>query len=171
METKDFTPLWQNISRVMNKLPTPGILMATGNYKEKENLITIGWVQFGFIWSSPVISVMVRPSRYSFDLLQKYNTFTINVLSESYKKQIDFCGTNSGSYCDKFKETGLTKNRTPSFNVSHIKESEIILECEVVHTNDVLPETLSDLYLAKYYSSGDYHKIFTGAIINYKINF
>jgi flavin reductase (DIM6/NTAB) family NADH-FMN oxidoreductase RutF len=171
MDKKDFSLFWQNIYHIMKFLPSPGILLSVGDNKGKDNLMTIGWLQFGFIWSDPAASILVRPSRYTFELMNKYTSFTLNVLPMKYKEQIDFCGKASGSYCDKFKETGLTKGYNAETDSIFVKESEITVSCSTVHTNDIMPENLSDIYLAKFYSNGDYHKIFTGVIRDFKINF
>jgi len=169
LEQKNIALLWDNLNKIMSRLPGPGILLVTGDGKGKDNIMTIGWVQFGIIWNSPTVSIMVRPSRYSFELLNKSNNFTINVLSEKYNNQIGFCGSNSGSYCDKFKETGLSKHHTNNFVIPSIKEADIYLECQVVHTNQVIPENLNDLFLTKFYNKADYHHFFTGTILNFKL--
>jgi flavin reductase (DIM6/NTAB) family NADH-FMN oxidoreductase RutF len=170
MEKKDFSLFWQNLYHLMKKLPTPGILLVSGE-KSKENIMTVGWLQFGMLWNEPTASILVRPSRFTYDILNKTKKFTLNVLPEKYNDKISFCGSNSGSYCDKFKETGLTKSHTSGTGSVFIKESEIIVDCNIIHVNDIIPETLSDIYIAKYYGSGDYHKIFTGIITDYKMNF
>ncbi|OHD19922.1 MAG: hypothetical protein A2086_00320 [Spirochaetes bacterium GWD1_27_9] len=171
MERQEINKIWLNFNKIMSKLPTPGVLVVTGNRKDKENIITIGWMQFGFLWQEPSVSILVRPSRHSHKLLQKYPEFTVNILPLQFSEQIAFCGTNSGAYCDKFAETKLTKINSKEIGVSSIKEAEISLECKLVHTNNIIPENLNDVYLAKYYGSGDYHSIFTGTILNYRENF
>jgi flavin reductase (DIM6/NTAB) family NADH-FMN oxidoreductase RutF len=171
MNKKDFSLFWQNIYHIMKNLPTPGIILSTGDNKGKDNLMTIGWMQFGILWGEPAASVLIRPSRYTFELMNKFTSFALNVLSSKYKDKIDFCGSKSGSYCDKFKETGLTRGFNAETECVYIKESEMTVHCNTVHTNDIMPENLSDIYLAKFYSGGDYHKIFTGVIHDFKINF
>jgi flavin reductase (DIM6/NTAB) family NADH-FMN oxidoreductase RutF len=170
LENTDISLLWSNFDKIMNRLPYPGILTVTGDNKGKENIITLGWIQLGIIWSKPVVSILVRPSRYSYQLLNKHNEFSVNVLSNKYDKEIAFCGANSGSYCDKFLETGLNKIRSSKINISSIKEADIIIECQTVHTTNVIPENLNDVLLSKNYPKGDYHTIFTGIILNSKIN-
>jgi flavin reductase (DIM6/NTAB) family NADH-FMN oxidoreductase RutF len=170
MEKKDFSLLWQNLYHLIKKLPNPGMLLATGD-KLKENIMTVGWLQFGILWNEPTASILVRPSRFTYDILNNTKKFTLNVLPEKLNEKILFCGTNSGSYCDKFKETGLTKGYTSESDTIFIKESEIIIDCQVVLVEDIIPDNLSDIYIAKYYDEGDYHTIFTGIITDYKINF
>jgi flavin reductase (DIM6/NTAB) family NADH-FMN oxidoreductase RutF len=170
LENKDFTMLWSNFDKIINRLSSQGILLVSGDGKNKDNIMTIGWAQFGISWQSPSVNILVRPSRFSYNLLTNNSFFSVNILSEKYNNEINFCGKNSGSYCDKFQETKFTKTFSKNFNVPSIKESDISLECQIVHSTEVIPENLNDLFLTKFYSNGDYHTIFTGTILNYKIN-
>ena len=170
MEKKQILEIWNNFGYIMNKLPSPGVLAVTGNNSDKENIITLGWMTFGYLWNEVVVSILVRPTRYSYSLLQKYPEFTLNILSDKYKKAIDFCGSKSGSFCDKFSETNLTKLKSKEISVSSIAESDLVLECKLVQTNKLDRGTLSDLYRAKFYTDGNYHDIFTGVILRVNKN-
>ncbi len=161
--------LWDNFNKISNKLPTPGVIGVCGNKNEKENLITLSWMNFGYFWNQLTLTILVRPSRYSHNLIKNSGCFTINVLEKEYFDKIAFCGKHSGSYCDKFEETKLTKIKSKVIPVSSIKESSMILECKVVFTNEVEPENLNDLYIAKYYTKADYHTMFTANIVNISI--
>ncbi|HPO50259.1 MAG TPA: flavin reductase family protein [Spirochaetota bacterium] len=165
MERRIFEDLGKNFSDVMEKLPTPGILAVCGDKNEKENIITLGWVSFGCYWNIPTVTILVRPSRFSYELLKKYGDFTLNVLPSDFSKEISFCGANSGKYCNKFEETGLTKINSQTVNLSSIKEAQIVLECKTIFTSDMNPENLNDIYLAKFYSKEDYHTMFTANIL------
>ena len=60
---------------VVEGLANGGILLTTG---EQGNPMTIGWGMLGRIWSKPVFTVLVRPSRYSFGLLEALPEFAVN---------------------------------------------------------------------------------------------
>lgn len=75
---------------------------------DKINTMTIGWGFIGFAWSKNLFMVMVRKSRYTHELLENTNEFTVSIpLDNDFKKQLGVCGTKSGRDIDKFKETGL----------------------------------------------------------------
>src|SRR4030042_6650989 len=103
---KKIQEIWKKSYKIFEKLPNPGIILATGDGKNNKNIMTIGWFQLGFIWKDPVVTILVRPSRYSYKLLQEHDEFTLNIMPDAFSKEIAFCGAKSGSYCDKFKETG-----------------------------------------------------------------
>ena len=68
----------------------------------KGNPMTIGWGQFGVLWGRPTFTVYVRRSRYTHELLEQTNTFTVSVpASDTMKKELSFCGTKSGRDLNK----------------------------------------------------------------------
>ncbi|MCG8568815.1 MAG: flavin reductase [Spirochaetes bacterium] len=141
--------------------------MLCGN-QEKENLITLGWLHFGSIWNYPSLTIYVRSSRYSYPFLLENPDFTINVLSKQYQKEIQFCGSHSGRYCDKFKETGLVKAPSKKITVSSLKAAEIVVECSIIGNVPFLQEQISDQIQAQFYPQGDYHQQFIAKILNIK---
>ncbi|HBD95292.1 MAG: hypothetical protein A2015_16130 [Spirochaetes bacterium GWF1_31_7] len=165
--TKD--QLNRAVFEILNVMPGPGLLMLTGSDAEKENLITIGWLQFGIVWGEPTVNVFVRQSRYSYELLQKYDEFTINLLPvPTFNDVLSKCASSSGSYTNKFKDTNLTKVKSKIVNCSSIQEASMVLECKIIFKHDVSINELSDIIVNKFYTDGDYHQIITAKIINIK---
>src|SRR6056297_3293056 len=75
---------------------------------KKLNTMTIGWGSIGFIWGRPMFTVLVRHSRYTHNLIENTDQFTVSVpLNGQLKKETDYCGSHSGRDVDKFKELGL----------------------------------------------------------------
>lgn len=163
---KKIQEIWKKSHQIFNKIPNPGIILATGDNKTNKNIMTIGWLQLGFIWKDPVVTILVRPSRYSYKLLQEHDEFTLNVMPDTFVKEIAFCGVKSGAYCDKFKETGLKIASTKKIFSVALKDAEIILECKRLYKTNIEPENLNDLILARYYGEGDFHQIIIGMILN-----
>ena len=44
----------------------------------KLNTMTIGWATIGFVWKTEIFMVAVRDSRYTFQLMEKADNFTVN---------------------------------------------------------------------------------------------
>ena len=88
--------------------PVPAVLVSCGGSLEwKPNLITIAWT--GSICSEPpMLSISVRPERYSYDIIQATGEFAVNVPSLRQAKATDWCGMVSGRDVDKFSNNGLT---------------------------------------------------------------
>lgn len=167
MDQQNMQKIWKNIPFIMNKMSSRGILLVTGNKEIGENVMTLGWAQFGYMWDAPIVDIFVRPSRYTYSILQKHNEFTLNVMSDLFNNIVDFCGQNSGKFCDKFKETGLEKMPSQTISTPSIKNAEIIVECQTLHATKITPENLNDIVLSKYYANKDFHYIFTAVIKNF----
>ncbi|UCE12908.1 MAG: flavin reductase family protein [Candidatus Heimdallarchaeota archaeon] len=98
---------------------------------ERENIITIAWT--GVICSRPpLISVSIRPSRFSHDLILKSKEFVLNIPTPEHLTQSELCGTKSGREMEKWRECGFTPEEAKSVSASLIKECPINIECKVV---------------------------------------
>jgi flavin reductase (DIM6/NTAB) family NADH-FMN oxidoreductase RutF len=70
-----------------------------------------------------MLSISVRPERYSYNIIRATGEFVVNVPSLRQAKATDWCGMVSGRNVDKFNNTGLTP--VPAVNV----QCQIVLEC------------------------------------------
>ncbi|MFO7952042.1 MAG: flavin reductase family protein [Bacillota bacterium] len=112
--------------------PVPSALIACGNQSE-QNIITLAWV--GVVNSSPpMISVAIRPERYSHDLVKDSGEFTINLPTKEQAHIVDGCGTLSGNNLDKFSHFKLTAEKGTLQFAPVIKECPISMECRVEQT-------------------------------------
>lgn len=152
------------IPEIMKKTPFPGILLSTKGGKN-DNLMTIGWIEFGVVWQEPVVSVFVRNSRHTYNLLQEANDFTINVLSDNCDRDLKICASKSGKYCDKFEETGLVRIHSDNIDSPYVKSAGIVLECHILSRQMIEESSMSDIVRAKFYEAGDFHQMITGKII------
>ena len=83
--------------------PVPAVLVSCQGKDTKPNLITIAWA--GTVCSSPpMVSICVRPERYSYGMIRETGEFVINLPTEKIVKAVDYCGVKSGKNIDKFKE-------------------------------------------------------------------
>ncbi|MBL7138062.1 MAG: flavin reductase family protein, partial [Bacteroidales bacterium] len=96
---------FEAFEETMEKMRSDGILLVAGY---PPNPMTIGWGTLGTVWSRPVFQVLVRPTRYTFGLMEDSQAFTVNILSNDYQKEILLCGTRSGQDLDKAASCGFT---------------------------------------------------------------
>ena len=109
--------------------PVPAV-MVTSKYREKENIITVSWV--GTICTNPpMISISIRPERYSYDLIKKSGEFAVNIPDKHLARAVDYCGVKSGKDVDKFAEMGLIKEKASKIGVPLIRQCPISIECVV----------------------------------------
>jgi len=145
-------------------LPSPGLLLATAGKSGKPNAMAIGWGTIGFIWGNPIFIVLVRPSRYTYKLLGESDSFTVCVPAKDHTKIVTFCGTKSGRDCDKFKECKLGVLPSTKVSAPGIAGFPLIYECQIVHTNDVIPANLAEEIKSSAYPQGDFHRVYYGEI-------
>lgn len=150
------------IPEVMNKLNKPGLILGSG---KSCNPMTIGWASYGIMWNKPVFTVMVRPVRYSFSLLEEDGDFTINVPSDTMKKEVGICGSKSGRDIDKIEACNFTTEQSHMVSVPFIKECPIYLECRTIFTNDVIAGSLKKEMIDMYYPHADLHRFYYGEIL------
>lgn len=116
--------------------PIPAVMVTTRNKEGKDNVFTVAWT--GTISSDPVmVSISVRPSRFSYTSIEETGEFVINLTTEELAQATDYCGVRSGRDEDKFKKMNLTKEEATHVNVPMIKESPVNLECKVVEKRDL----------------------------------
>lgn len=82
--------------------------LLTSGDKEKFNSMTISWGSMGTLWHKPVVTVYVKPSRYTYEFLKENDYFTVSFYENEYKKMLGMMGSVSGRNIDKIKESGLT---------------------------------------------------------------
>jgi len=155
---------------VMKVMTTRGLLLATWKEPGKANAMAIGWGMIGSIWSRPIWQVLVRPCRYTFQLLQQEQVFTVNVMPLALDAAVQLCGTVSGANRDKLAEAGLSVVPGTETPAPIIKESVIHYECHVVHSNDFLPEAMVPDIRTGCYPSGDYHHVYWGEIVDARVD-
>ncbi len=150
------------ISEIRERLNKPGLLLGTG---ENCNPMTIGWGSIGIMWNKPVFTLMVRPVRHSFSLLERNGDFTINIPTENMRKEMGICGSQSGRDTDKLKECNFTTGKSQAISVPYIKECPIHLECRTIFKNDVIAGSLDKELIELYYPHADLHRFYYGEII------
>jgi len=74
----------------------------------KVNTMTIGWASLGMIWATPVLTAMVRPSRFTHELLDASMEFTVTLPNEDLSAALGLCGSTSGRSGDKLAAAGLS---------------------------------------------------------------
>ena len=127
--------------------------------------MTIGWGSIGVIWSRPVFTVLVRPSRFTYGLIQETGEFTVNVAPHHLKDVVAYCGTVSGRDHNKFAEKNLTALPSEKVRAPIIKECTIHFECRVIHKNDLIPSEIEKTIIPQFYGKGDYHRLYFGEIL------
>ena len=158
--------------------PVPAVMVSCANTGGRTNIFTAAWTG-NICTNPPMVYISVRPSRYSYELIEETKEFVINLTTESLARAADYCGVRSGRDVDKWKECGLTP--APASKLQYapvVAESPVNIECRVktymdlgshrMYIADVLAVQAEEAYLDKKgrfalekaglvaYSHGDY---------------
>ena len=113
--------------------PLPAVMVSVRDNEGKDNIITVAWA--GTVCTNPpMVSISVRPERYSYHMIEESGVFVINLTTEALTYATDYCGVRSGKDVDKFKEMKLTCVEASQVNCGMIGESPVNIECKVVKT-------------------------------------
>lgn len=124
--------------------PVPAVMVSCGRENEKPNIITVAWA--GTVCTNPpMLSISVRPERYSHAIIEETGEFVVNLVTEKLVYATDYCGVRSGKDVDKFKEMHLTPFASKEITAPGIEESPVNIECKV---NQILRLGSHDMFLA-----------------------
>lgn len=136
--------------------PLPVVMVSCNRKGDKPNIVTVAWT--GTICSDPaMVSISVRPERYSHDIIEETGEFVINLVTKDLTYATDYCGVRSGRDVDKFKEMNLTPLPSKMIDAVGIEESPVNIECKVVEVKklgshdmfiaEVVNVTVDDRYM------------------------
>ena len=125
--------------------PLPVVMVSVADKNGKANIITVAWA--GTICSDPpMVSISVRPERYSYQILKDTGEFVINLTTKELTFATDYCGVKSGRNVDKFKDMHLTAMPASIVKAPLIGESPVNIECQVT---EVKALGSHDMFMAK----------------------
>lgn len=149
---------------MLDNLKKGGFL--TVSNENKINTMTIGWGSLAYIWGKPVLMVMVRKSRYTFQLIENTNKFSVSIpFEDNMKKELTFCGTKSGRDYDKIAECNLELLKGNKTNTPLIAGCQLHYECQICYKQEMAPANLINSFQDSWYSDNDYHTLYFGEII------
>ncbi len=121
--------------------PVPTVMVTVADKKGNSNIITVAWT--GTVCTNPpMISISVRPERFSYSMLEEMGEFVVNLATKELAFATDFCGVKSGREVDKFQELCLTQGKAVKVKVPVIKESPVNIECKVIEKRELGSHTM-----------------------------
>ena len=125
--------------------PLPVVLVSAADEEGNTNVLTVAWA--GSVCSDPpMVSVSIRPERYSYRMIKETGEFVINLTTEELAYATDYCGVVSGRDADKFKNMHLTPVKGDVVKAPLIKESPVNIECIV---KDIKSLGSHDMFIAQ----------------------
>lgn len=140
-------------------------ILAMGKEGET-NAMTIGWGTIGMLWREPVLNVYVSSSRYSHQLMERNDEFTVSFFNRSFMDDIMYLGRHSGRDGDKISHTNMhlryTDRGNPAFD-----EAFMTIECSKQYGAPFDSARIGDIPQHLYGSLPiGIHSVYVGKILN-----
>lgn len=155
---------------VFEELNNKWAILVCGDRKSGINGMTISWGTFGVLWNKNIFMAFVRESRFTHEIAEKSDSFTLSFLSDEYKKEKVLFGSKSGKDIDKFKETGLHPSLDVDFNGYFIAEASYVFKGKKITSFDLGYDDLPENIKKDFYPNKDKHTVYICEIKEYLIN-
>ncbi len=163
---RNLIPVEKFIARPFHLWDIQSMLLTSGDFSmHKFNAMTIGWGSIGYIWRRPFIQVLVRPTRYTYKFMEKFDTFTVCAFPKKYQPALSLLGTKSGRDGDKISESGLTPVASTLISAPGYQQASLVLECKKIYWDDFHSTNFLDPTIDQHYPKKDYHRIYFGEIL------
>lgn len=137
-------------------------LLSAGT-KDGHNTMTISWGGMGTLWSKPVVTVYVKPCRYTYKFMNDNDYFTVSFYPADKKPALMLMGSKSGRDIDKDSAAGLTV-RDLEKAVTY-EEAEVTLLCRKIYWQDMDTERMPADVVKTHYSVEEPHRLFIGEVV------
>ncbi len=131
--------------------------------KEKHNTMTISWGGMGTLWGKPVVTVYVKPCRYTYGFMNDNEYFTVSFYPEECRKAMAVMGTKSGRDINKDEVSGLTVK--PIGQVVTYEEAEVTIICRKIYWQDLVRENIPKDEVERFYTEEEPHRMFIGEVV------
>ncbi len=139
-------------------------MLITAGDESSFNTMTASWGGVGVLWNKDVAFSFVRQSRYTLEFLNNSEYYTLCFFGENMRKELAFCGANSGRNVDKAAVTGLIPVNDEL--APYFEQAELVLICKKLYKQPMTAEYFTDRSIIhNCYSDGDWHEMFVGEIV------
>ena len=137
-------------------------MLITAGKADDLNTMTASWGGLGVLWNAPVSFCFVRPTRYTYEFMERENYYTLSFLEPGCRRALQLCGRTSGRDGDKIAEAGLTVRTDEA--APYFDEAVLTLVCRKMYVQDIDPTGFIDPTIAGHYDN-DYHRVYVGEVV------
>jgi flavin reductase (DIM6/NTAB) family NADH-FMN oxidoreductase RutF len=119
------------VSNIRRYLEPGPIVLVTSVWKEKVNIMTMGWYTV-MEFTPSLVGCMIAGGNYSFGLIRSSRECVINLPTTRLVDEVVGIGNCSGQFVDKFEKFGLTAVQASAVAAPMIKECHANFECRLV---------------------------------------
>ncbi len=128
------------------------------------NAMTISWGSMGTIWGKPIITVYVRPDRYTWGFLKENDTFTVSFYPEQYRDALMLMGRMSGRDGDKAAAAHLTPKPLDGGCITFAEAAETFV-CRKLYMHQLDYDACPDVAKKIYQNGVEPHWLIMGEVV------
>ena len=128
--------------------PSMPAILTAGN-KKLYNSMVIEWGSLGVAFKKPIFTVYVKPDRYTYEVMEKSDTFTVNFIERKLMKKFAIYGTKSGKDINKEEEAGTHIKFLEKGGVTFDEAVEVYV-CKIM-AKSIIDEKTMDPYIKELY--------------------
>lgn len=129
------------------------------------NTMTASWGTMGVFWNKNVVTIGLRPQRYTKEFVDDGELFTLTFFNGEEKDAMMYFGRTSGRDEDKIAKMG--------YEVVHVEEKaptfangKLVLVCKKLMETTLNPADFAEDWIdEKNYPNKDYHRMYTAEIV------
>lgn len=157
---------FEGLSEAMTHLSKRGAFLTTKNNEGTVNTMTISWGYIGFSWEKPFFVAMVRPQRYTHDIIEDADSFTVSIpFGKEWGKALALCGSRSGRDVNKEKLAGIAFQDARRVASPVVAGCDRYYECMISYVDTITVDKLPQEIRKQFYE-GDCHDVFYGEIVD-----
>ena len=138
-------------------------MLVTAGDSNKANTMTASWGGAGVLWNKNVVTCYIRPQRFTRELIDANEYFSVSFLPEEFRKQLVYCGRVSGRDEDKIMGSGLTLLN--DYAAPCFEEADTVLICKKIYVGELKPQGIVyPEHDEANYPAKDYHIVYIGEI-------
>lgn len=139
-------------------------MLITAQSGSQVNTMTASWGGLGVMWGKDAAFIVVRDSRYTRELIDQSDCFSLSFLGKDYHSALKYLGAVSGRDEEKIKNARLNVNYHK--NVPFIDEADMVMICKKMCKQPLTPDHFTlDTIDSAWYKDKDYHNLYIGEII------
>ena len=155
-------PLGEVSLNPFTKLDKEWGLVAAGN-ADGSNAMTVSWGGMGTIWNKPVVTIYIRPQRYTKQFVDANDCFTLSFFDSQYKQALSVLGTKSGRDGDKIAEVGFSPVQLDG--TTTYERADLVFVCRKLYADTIKPECFVDASVDEQnYPQRDHHTLYIAEV-------
>jgi len=153
---------FENLGAMMEHFARHGGFLTAKDAQGRTNTMTISWGFVGNMWNKPHFITVVRPQRFTYDLLATADNFTISVPFGTMSEELKICGTQSGRDIDKSTIVTFAPAKTVTSPI--VAGCDFYYECRINYVDSLHGNKIPKDVDEKFYNQ-DWHDFFIGEIV------